>query len=75
MKEKIKLITKGILFWVTAAAMMSFIAGADIIYIKGYFVEAIISIIALIIICVLCISEEVLKKITLYNKFNKLIEE
>ena len=62
--EKLKLILKGALLWITAFAIIFFISGVDSIYDSGYFIHSIIVCVALCYACYRLISEEELEVIT-----------
>lgn len=70
MKNKLILILKGLLLYVTVLFILLFIAGIDSIYEQGYFVEAIIIGTILCIICTKSIPYEELKILTFSKYFD-----
>lgn len=62
--EKLKLILKGVLLWVTAFVVIFFISGVDSIYDSGYFVHSIVVCAALCYASYRLISEEELEVLT-----------
>ena len=69
--ERLKLIFKGVLLWVTALAVTFFISGVDSIYDSGYFVHSIVVCVALCYACYRLISERELEILT----FSKWLDE
>ena len=69
--EKLKLILKGVLLWVTTLTVTFFISGVDSIYDSGYFVHSIVICVALCYACYRLISEEELEIIT----FSKWLDD
>lgn len=72
---RIKLILKGVLLWITAFAVMLFISGVDSIYNNGYFFQALMAVVVMILCCYKLISEEEFEILSLYRWFNKIIGE
>ena len=73
--NKLKLILKGIMLWITAFVTVLFIAGVDSIYDNGYFIHSIIVCVVLCYTCYKLISEEELEVLTLSKWFNKITGE
>ena len=73
--NKLKLILKGIMLWITAFVTVLFIAGVDSIYDNGYFIHSIIVCAVLCYTCYKLISEEELEVLTLSKWFNKITGE
>lgn len=74
--ERLKLIFKGVLLWVTAFTIAFFVSGVDSIYNSGYFIHYIVACVALCYTCYRLISEEELEIITFSKWFdNKLKSE
>lgn len=72
--DTLKLILKGILLWITALVVISTIASIDIILntnIHCLYIIAALNI-ALILLCIVFITEEEFNKLSGYNWFNKL---
>lgn len=69
--EKLKLILKGALLWVTALAVTFFVSGVDSIYDSGLFIHSITVCAALCYACYRLISEEELEIIT----FSKWLDD
>lgn len=74
--ERLKLIFKGVLLWVTALVVTFFVSGVDSIYDSGLFIHSIIVCVALCYACYRLISEEEFEIIT-FSKWidNKLKSE
>ena len=74
--KSIKLITKGILLWVSALIILLSVCGIDSITDKGYswFFGIIILNIMLILACFNTITEEEYKIVSGYNIFNKALK-
>nr|UVN09366.1 MAG: hypothetical protein [Bacteriophage sp.] len=72
---RIKLILKGVLLWITAFAVMLFISGVDSTYDNGYFFQALMAVVVMILCCYKLISEEEFEILSLYRWFNKIIGE
>ena len=70
--NKLKLIFKGVLLWITAFAVMLFISGVDSIYDNGYFIHSIIVCVVLCYTCYKLISEEELKVLTFAKWCDKI---
>ena len=73
--KSIKLITKGILLWVSALIVILSVCGIDSITYKGYgwFFSIIVLNIMLILACLYTITEEECKIVSGYNLFNKIL--
>ena len=65
--NKLKLILKGIMLWLTAFVTILFITGMDSIYDNGYFLQVLAAVVVMILCCCKLISEEEFKKVTFYN--------
>ena len=74
-KMRIKLILKGVLLWVTAFAVILLIPGIDSIYDNGYFFQALMAVVVMILCCYKLISEEEFEILSLYRWFSKIIGE
>ena len=74
--KSIKLITKGILLWVSALIILLSVCGIDSIINKGYgwFFGMIVLNIMLILACFYTITEEEYKIVSGYNLFNKALK-
>ena len=70
--NKLKLILKGVLLYVTILTVLLFIMGADNIYDNGWFIPSIIVCIALCYTSYKLISEEELEVLTLSKWFDKI---
>lgn len=75
MKKKTLLALKALLFWATSLIASFIIACIDSLYDYGYFLHAWVIILILIGACYVLLSEEDIKKITLYNYLIKKIKE
>ena len=73
--NKLKLILKGVLLYVTILTVLLFIMGADNIYDNGWFIPSIIVCIALCYTSYKLISEEELEVLTLSKWFDKITGE
>lgn len=65
--DKLKLIIKGIMLWITYFVTVLFILGIDNLYDNGYFLQTLIGVVTMIFCCYKLISEEEYKKVTFYN--------
>ena len=74
--KSIKLITKGILLWLTALVVLLSVCGIDSIADKGYgwLFGIIVLNIMLILACLNIITEEEYKIVSGYNLFNKTLK-
>ena len=74
--KSIKLITKGILLWVSALIVLLSVCGIDSITDKGYswFFGIIVLNIMLILACLYTITKEEYKIVSGYNLFNKTLK-
>ena len=69
-----KLITKGVLLYVTILVTLLYMMGLDSIYDNGYFFHGLILVLILIGVCYKTISKEELEILTL-NKYFSLLED
>lgn len=69
-----KLITKGVLLYVTILVTLLYMMGIDSIYDNGYFFHGLILVLILIGVCYKTISKEELEILTL-NKYFSLLED
>ena len=72
--KTLKLISKGVLLWVTALAILIFILGVESIYEHGYYVHAILICAALYYTCYKVISKEEFDILTFAKLFDELEE-
>ena len=70
-----KLITKGVLLYVTILVTLLYMMGIDSIYDNGYFFHGLILVLIPIGVCYKTISKEELEILTLNKYFNHLDEE
>lgn len=70
-----KLITKGVLLYVTTLVTLLYMMGIDSIYNNGYFIHGLILVLILIGVCYKTISKEELEILTLNKYLNHLDEE
>ena len=77
MKNSTILILKGIMFYGTFISILLFIGGIDSIWDMGlkHLFLCILQIAINVFLCVWVISKDDLKKITFYDKINRMIEE
>ena len=61
--NKIKLIIKGMIVWVTILSTLLFIAGIDSIYDNGYFFQTLIAVMTMCYACFKFVSKEEYKRI------------
>lgn len=61
--NKIKLIIKGMMVWVTILSTLLFIAGIDSIYDNGYFFQTLIAVMTMCYACFKFVSKEEYKRI------------
>lgn len=69
-----KLITKGVLLYVTILVTLLYMMGIDSIYDNGYFFHGLILVLILIGVCYKTINKEELEILTL-NKYFSLLED
>lgn len=72
--KTLKLISKGVLLWVTTFAVLIFIVGVEGIYEQGYYVYAILICAALCYTCYKVISKEEFDILTFAKLFDELEE-
>lgn len=75
MERKIKLILKGMLFYVTSIVAFIYVAGIDSIYDNGYFLVATVVVASLIYICYKNITEEEFNIFCGEKLFEKYMED
>ena len=61
--NKIKLIIKGMMVWITILSTLLFITGIDSIYDNGYFFQTLIAVMIMCYACFKFVSKEEYKKI------------
>lgn len=61
--NKIKLIIKGMMVWVTMLSTLLFITGIDSIYDNGYFFQTLIAVMTMCYACFKFVSKEEYKRI------------
>lgn len=73
--DRIKLIIKAVMFYITAFSIILFIAGIESTIDNGLFLPLLLANTVMVYSCYELISLEEFEKITLYKYFNRLIEE
>ena len=70
----LKYILKSILFYVTVLVSCFTLVGIDSIIAKGYLINMLLLVVSLIGLCILFLTKEDIKEITIYKDINSNIE-